>query len=117
MLLREIAKGGADTFYHGEITETIDADMRAHGGLLRRSDLEKFEIVRNAPLSGSYRNFRVTTNREPGGGIMLLEMLGTLENFDLRSLGHNSAEYIRILSEAMKAATRDKDLLSVTQPL
>ena len=41
---------------------------------------------------------------------MLLEMLGTLENFDLRSLGYNSAEYVRVVTEAMKAATRDKDL-------
>src|SRR6202008_452007 len=57
-----------------------------------------------------YRNFRVTTNQAPGGGIMLLEMLGILENFDLRSVGHNSAEYVRVVAEAMKAATRDKDL-------
>jgi gamma-glutamyltranspeptidase/glutathione hydrolase len=110
LVLRAIAKDGAEAFYRGEIAETIDADMRARGGLLRRSDLESFQIVRNVPLSRSYRNFRVTTNQAPGGGIMLLEMLGTLENFDLRSLGHNSAEYVRVVAEAMKAATRDKDL-------
>src|SRR6185437_4876691 len=109
-VLRTIAKGGADAFYRGEIADAIDADMRTHDGLLRRSDLENFEIVRNSPLSGSYRNFRVTTNQAPGGGIMLLEMLGTLANFDLRSLGHNSVEYIHVVAEAMKAATRDKDL-------
>src|SRR5437868_15138768 len=56
------------------------------------------------------RNFRVTTNQAPGGGIMLLEMLGALENFDLRSIGHNSVEYVRVVAEAMKAATRDKDM-------
>lgn len=109
-VLKAIAKGGADAFYRGEIADAIDQDMRAHDGLLRRSDLETFEIVRNVPLSSSYRNFRVTSNRAPGGGIMLLEMLGTLENFDLRSLGHNSVEYVRVVTEAMKAATRDKDL-------
>jgi len=109
-VLTAIAKGGPDSFYRGEIADAIDADMRAHGGLLRRSDLETFQIVRNAPLSSSYRNFRVTTNQAPGGGIMLLEMLGTLQNFDLRSLGHNSVEYIRVVAEAMKAATRDKDM-------
>jgi gamma-glutamyltranspeptidase/glutathione hydrolase len=37
-------------------------------------------------------------------------MLGTLQNFDLAALGHNSVEYVRIVAEAMKAATRDKDL-------
>jgi gamma-glutamyltranspeptidase / glutathione hydrolase len=109
-VLRAISKSGAEVFYQGEVADAIDADMRAHGGLLRRSDLETYRIVRNAPLSSSYRNFRVTTNQPPGGGIMLLEMLGTLENFDLRSLGHNSVEYIRVVAEAMKAATCDKDL-------
>jgi gamma-glutamyltranspeptidase / glutathione hydrolase len=109
-VLKAIAKGGADAFYRGEIADAIDADMRSHGGLLRRTDLETFQTVRNVPLSRSYRNFRVTTNQAPGGGIMLLEMLGTLENFDLRSLGHNSVEYVRVVAEAMKAATRDKDL-------
>jgi gamma-glutamyltranspeptidase / glutathione hydrolase len=109
-VLRAIAKSGAEAFYRGEIADAIDADMRAHDGLLRRSDLEIFQIVRNVPLSSSYRNFRVTTNQPPGGGIMLLEMLGTLENFDLRSLGHNSVGYVRVVAEAMKAATRDKDL-------
>jgi gamma-glutamyltranspeptidase / glutathione hydrolase len=109
-VLKAIARGGAEAFYQGEIAEAIEADMRANGGLLRRSDLETFAIKRNVPLSGSYRNFTVTTNQAPGGGIMLLEMLGTLEHFDLRSLGHNSVEYIRVVAEAMKTATRDKDL-------
>lgn len=40
---------------------------------------------------------------------MLLQMMNILENFDLASLGHNSANYIRTLSEAMKAATADKE--------
>ena len=109
-VLRVIAKDGEEAFYRGEIADAIDADLRSNGGLLRRFDLEKFHIVRNMPLSRGYRNFRVTTNQAPGGGIMLLEMLGALENFDLRSLRHNSVEYIRIVAEAMKAATRDKDL-------
>src|SRR5260370_34428117 len=40
---------------------------------------------------------------------MLLEMLNILENFELRGLEHNSTEYLRIVSEAMKRATIDKD--------
>jgi len=61
------------------------------------------------PLVGTYRGRRITTNRPPGGGVMLLEMLNILENFDLASLGHNSPEYIRVVTEAMKRATIDKD--------
>ena len=40
---------------------------------------------------------------------MLLQMLNILENFDLKAIGHNSTEYIRVVAEAMKAATADKD--------
>ena len=40
---------------------------------------------------------------------MVLEMLNILENFELASMGHNSVEYVRTLTEAMKRATSDKD--------
>ena len=51
----------------------------------------------------------MATNQPPGGGVMLVEMLNILENFDLAVIGHNSPEYIRVVCEAMKRATIDKD--------
>ena len=65
--------------------------------------------MRNAPLWGTYRGYRVSSNRPPGGGVMLLEMLNVLERFALGGLEHNSAAYIRVVAEAMKRATIDKD--------
>jgi gamma-glutamyltranspeptidase/glutathione hydrolase len=61
------------------------------------------------PLEADYRGYRVTTNQPPGGGVMLLQMLNILEGFNLAGLGHNTAEYIRTVAEAMKRATIDKD--------
>mgnify|MGYP000992378672 CR=1 FL=1 len=61
------------------------------------------------PLTGSYRGLSITTNRPPGGGVMLVEMLNILESFDLKAMGHNSADYIATVAEAMKIATVDKD--------
>lgn len=107
--LSMIAREGADVFYRGEIADRIDADFAKNGGLMRKADLEAYETVRTAPLRGAYRGFDLTTNHPPGGGIMLVEMLNILENFDLTAMGHNSTEYIRTVSEAMKAATADKD--------
>ncbi|MEM7426494.1 MAG: gamma-glutamyltransferase, partial [Pseudomonadota bacterium] len=104
-----IAKGGADVFYRGEIADRIDADMQANGGLLRKADLEQYRLTRTEPLRGTYRDFSIATCHPPGGGIMLVEMLNILENFDLAGMGHNSTEYIRTVCEAMKAATADKD--------
>ena len=93
----------------GEIADQIDADFKAHGGLMTKADLEAYETTRTEPLRGSYRGFDIATNHPPGGGIMVVEMLNIPENFDLAGMGHNSTEYIRTVCEAMKTATADKD--------
>jgi gamma-glutamyltranspeptidase/glutathione hydrolase len=107
--LRLIAKHGDEVFYEGEIAHAIVEDMRKHDGLIAEGDLRGWRITRNAPLWGTYRRYRVSSNRPPGGGVMLLEMLNILEHFPLASLEHNSAEYVRLVAEAMKRATIDKD--------
>ncbi len=106
---RAIAEHGIDIFYTGEIAGQIDADMRANGGMITRDDLAQCEIELNEPLWTDYRGYRVATNPPPGGGLMIVEMLNVLENFDLAAMGHNSADYIATVSEAMKIATLDKD--------
>jgi gamma-glutamyltranspeptidase / glutathione hydrolase len=107
--LERIAQHGPDIFYRGEIAEEIAADMAAHGGLLSLDDLKAYRTVRAAPLWGSYRGHAIAANQPPGGGVQLLELLHIAENFDLVTLGHNSPDYIRILAEAMKRVTIDKD--------
>jgi gamma-glutamyltranspeptidase / glutathione hydrolase len=107
--LRAIAKGGADAFYAGEIAQAIAEDMKKNDALLSLEDLKAWKPTRNAPLWGDYRGYKVSSNRPPGGGVMLIEMLNILENFDLGAMEHNSAEYLRVVSEAMKRATIDKD--------
>ena len=107
--LRRIAEGGAELFYRGEIAHEIAADMERNGGLLTLEDLENYRTEHTEPLWGEYRGYRIATNRPPGGGVMLIEMLQVLENLGLAKLGHNTPEYIRLVSEAMKRATSDKD--------
>jgi len=107
--LRRIAKVGAEDFYTGEIAARIAADFAANGGLLSAADLASYRTQETEPLWGDYRGFRVATNQPPGGGIMLLQMMNVLENFDLAALGHNSTAYVRTVAETMKRATSDKD--------
>lgn len=106
---QRIADEGVEVFYNGAIADAIDADMRAHGGLLSKQDLAHCTPVTNPPLVGTYRGFEVATNQLPGGGLMVLEMLNILECFDLAAMGHNSSAYIATVAEAMKYATIDKD--------
>jgi gamma-glutamyltranspeptidase/glutathione hydrolase len=107
--LRRIAEGGAEVFYQGAMAEEIAADMVANGGMLSLDDLRGYQTMQTEPLWGTYRGLRLATNQPPGGGIMLVEMLNILERFDLAAMGHNSPATIRVIAEAMKQATRDKD--------
>jgi len=107
--LMRIQEGGSDVFYSGDMAEEIVADMEKHDGNLSLEDLQSYRTSRAKPLWGEYRGCRIATNPPPGGGIMILEMLHILENFDLAAMGHNTPEYIRTVAEAMKYATVDKD--------
>jgi gamma-glutamyltranspeptidase/glutathione hydrolase len=107
--LERIAADGAGVFYEGAIAQTIASDMAANGGLISADDLAKCGPEDTAPLWTEYRGLRVSSSPPPGGGIMVLQMLNILENFDLAAMGHNSPDYIRTVAEAMKIATVDKD--------
>ena len=107
--LERVARNGSDVFYTGEIAEEIDADMRANGGLMTASDLAAYRTTRTEPIWTDYRGRGVASNRPPGGGVQVLQILNQLGHFDLAAIGHNSTEYLRVVSEAMKRATRDKD--------
>ena len=107
--LERIRDNGVDIFYSGEMAEEIVVDMRANAGLLTLDDLKSYKTVRSEPVWGKYRGYRVASSQPPSGGVMIIEMLNILENFNLSEIVHNSAEYITIVSEAMKYATIDKD--------
>ncbi|MDP4796329.1 MAG: gamma-glutamyltransferase [Rhodospirillales bacterium] len=106
---RRIAEAGADDFYEGELAAKIVADMEANGGLISAEDLKTTMPQDADVLWTDYRGYQVASSPPPGGGIMVLQMLNILENFDLKAMGHNSPEYIRTVAEAMKISTVDKD--------
>lgn len=108
-LYQRIAHEGTEIFYHGDIASQIEDDMQENGGLLRKQDLAACEPIYMKPLIGHYRGFEVATNQLPGGGLMILQMLNILEEFDIPMLGHNSAKFIATVAEAMKYSTIDKD--------
>lgn len=108
-VLATIARHGPDPFYTGDLARAMIDDIAASGGHLSLDDLADVTVQRNEPLWTTYRAWSVATNRPPGGGVQLVQMLNVLENFDLTALGHNSPEYVRVVSEAMKLATADKD--------
>jgi gamma-glutamyltranspeptidase/glutathione hydrolase len=107
--LERLAAEGPDLFYRGGLAQEIADDMQKGGGLLSAADLAAFRVRRGEPLTIPYRGRTVALAPPPAGGIVVAEMLRILERFDLAAMGHNSADYIRTVAEAMKIAGRDKE--------
>ncbi|MFQ6040079.1 MAG: gamma-glutamyltransferase [Candidatus Poribacteria bacterium] len=105
--LRKLSEGGPDVFYRGEIAERIAADMEANGGFVTKKDLNDYRTTISEPLESDYRGYTIATNAPPGGGLTIIQALNILEEYDLAKMGHNSAEYIYIVSMAMRAAFAD----------
>jgi gamma-glutamyltranspeptidase/glutathione hydrolase len=61
------------------------------------------------PISTTYKGYRLYQLPPNGQGMAALEMLNILESDDVRSLGHNSADYLHLLIEAKKLAFADLD--------
>ncbi|HSI70244.1 MAG TPA: gamma-glutamyltransferase [Gillisia sp.] len=109
--LKRIRDQGADGFYKGETARLIEDFMKANGGLITREDLARYEAEEVQPLTGTYRDFEIISMPPPSsGGVALIEMLNILEGFNLREMGHNSAQYLHTVTEAMRRAYADRAL-------
>tara|TARA_B100000953_G_scaffold299882_1_gene301583 strand:+ start:6833 stop:8533 length:1701 start_codon:yes stop_codon:yes gene_type:complete len=104
-----ISRKGKKAFYSGEIAEWIVKDAKLNGGLIRKDDLASYKAKSRTPIETSYRGYRVVSMPPAAsGGLVLLQTLNILENFNLSGLGHNSASSLHILSESMIRAYADR---------
>lgn len=106
--MRRLASDGAAAFYTGDIAREIADDFARNDGLLSADDLRNVHVQRTEPVSTTYRGLTVTSNPPPGSGVTLLEILNILEHYDLKALGHNTPDYIHVLTEAFRAAFADR---------
>jgi gamma-glutamyltranspeptidase/glutathione hydrolase len=106
---RIIAEGGRDAFYKGELAKKIVQFSDRQDGLLTLSDFAEFDAQWVDPVSTSYRGYDVYELGAQTQGITVLEMLNILEAYDLKALGHNSAEHLHLMIEAKKLAFADRD--------
>ncbi len=98
-----------DYFYKGALARQMAAFCEHNGGLITYRDLTGFHAEIDTPRSTIYRGYEVV---KPGfwtQGPVMLEALDLLEGYDLRSMGHNSAEYLHTVVEAVKLAFADRD--------
>ena len=103
-----IAKEGRDAFYTGSIAREIVSDIKQRGGLLDMRDFADHRADWVEPISANYRGYDVLEMPPSTQGFVALEMLNIMEGFDITKLGHNSAGYLHVVSEAKRIAFADR---------
>ena len=98
-----------ERFYTGDIAREIVRGSREQGGLFTMEDLAKWKPLEEAPLSVDYKGIEVYKMQQWTQGPVLLQALNILENFDLKTMGYNSAKYIHTVYQAMNLAFADRD--------
>ena len=108
-----------EVFYKGEIAERIinfianttveDATGSAHTGLLSYEDMAEWHATVEESVTLNYRGLEVHKCSSWTQGPVFLQQLAILEGFDLKALGHNSADYLHTLIEGAKLAFADRE--------
>jgi gamma-glutamyltranspeptidase/glutathione hydrolase len=98
-----------DRFYRGDIAREFVRSVQAQGGLITLEDLANWQVLIEEPVSTSYRGIDVYKLTVWTQGPAMLQALNILENFDLRAMGYNSAQYIHTLYQAINLAFADRD--------
>jgi gamma-glutamyltranspeptidase/glutathione hydrolase len=106
---KDAIQAAYDRFYKGDIAAEIARSVQEQGGLITKDDLARWKPLVEEPLKTSYRGIDVYKLDVWTQGPTMLQSLNILENFDLRSLGYNSASYIHTLYQAMNLAFADRD--------
>ena len=106
--LEKIGKEGRDVFYRGAMAEKMVKYLRENGGFFTMKDFEDHHSDWVEPVSTNYRGYDVWELPPNGQGIATLQMLNILENFDLKSMGFGSTDYMHLFIEAKKLAFEDR---------
>ncbi len=80
--LDEIARGGADAFYKGDIARRMVNDLHAHGNAMKLSDMARYFAAERDPIAGSYRGYTFYSSAPPvSGGAELSSKMSLLEQY------------------------------------
>ncbi|MDQ3282964.1 MAG: gamma-glutamyltransferase [Acidobacteriota bacterium] len=106
---KEAIYAAYDRFYKGDIAQEIARGTQEQGGLITTADLAKWQVRVEEPVQTNYRGVDVYKLNVWTQGPSMLQALNILENFDLKSMGYNSARYIHTVYQALNLAYADRD--------
>ena len=106
---KEAIYAAYDRFYKGDIGAEFARGCQQQGGLITIEDLAKWTVKTEEPLKVNYKGIEVYKLSQWTQGPVMLQALNILENFDLKSMGYNSANYIHTITQAMQLSFADRD--------
>ena len=101
-------RAARDYFYKGDIAEEMARFSQEQGGLITYQDLHDFSVKIEEPVKGNFRDYAIYTCGPWCQGPVVAQVLQMLENDDLQSLGHNSPDYLHLVSQALDLAFSDR---------
>ncbi|GLR19682.1 gamma-glutamyltransferase [Portibacter lacus] len=104
-----IRDNGREGFYGGWVADSIVAEMKRGNGIITLEDLEKYQAKWREPVAGYYDDYKVYSMAPPSsGGVLLIQMLEMLEDYDLKDMGFHSTESIHLITEVERRAFADR---------
>ncbi|HEX4712655.1 gamma-glutamyltransferase family protein [Phenylobacterium sp.] len=105
---RLIAEGGGRAFYEGEIADAIERYFKRIGGWMTKADLAAHHSEWVEPRTINYRGVDVWGLPPNSQGLVTLQILNMMEQFDFKQMGFQSAAAIHHSVEAKRLAFEDR---------
>lgn len=109
--LESLSSGGPRELYGGEVGAALVRDLRRVGSTISVDDLEAHEAEVADAVSIDYRGHQVSELPPASQGLLVLQALQVIEQFDVREMGHLSAKQIHLVAEATALATAQNEAL------
>ena len=107
--LRAIQRTNGRDFYEGDIAQRMVDFIQDNGGIITMEDMKSYKPVWRKPIDFIFKDFKVHTMGPPSsGGIVLGQILKTLEHYPIDSMKHNSTEYVQLITEIERRAYADR---------
>ena len=107
--LERIMVNGKNEFYHGETAKKLVEFINQNGGIISLEDLKIYKPIWRDPITFNYDGLKIISMSPPSsGGICINQIMTMIEPYNLKSFGHNSINYIKLLVEAERRSFADR---------
>ncbi len=100
---------GREGFYGGWVADSIVSEMQRGNGIITLEDLNKYHSTWREPVYGNYKDYKIySMPPSSSGGILLVQMMEMLEDYDLKGMGFHSKEAVHLITEVERRAYADR---------